>query len=126
MRKIKKFFRMLYALPAILTVLTASLITKAYADSNGSVIDTKAVSDTATQLKNAISAIAMPIGSVLIFGAVVMVAIKIIMTHNNPNKRSEAAGGLLWVAGGALILGLALMISGVIINIATNGTGTMR
>lgn len=117
---------MLYALPAILTVLTASLITKAYADSNGSVIDTKAVSDTATQLKNAISAIAMPIGSVLIFGAVVMVAIKIIMTHNNPNKRSEAAGGLLWVAGGALILGLALMISGVIINIATNGTGTMR
>ena len=43
----------------------------------------------------------------------------------NPNKRTESIGALAWVAGGFMLLGLALIISGIVLSIATNGSGGM-
>ena len=82
--------------------------------------------ETATQnIKNAVIKLAMPIGSVLMFVSIVIIAIKIIINANNPNKRSEGIGGLAWVAAGFMILSLALIISGIILSVATNGSGSM-
>lgn len=82
--------------------------------------------ETATQnIKDAIVKLAMPIGSVLMFVSIVIIAIKIIVNANNPNKRSEGIGGLAWIAAGFMILSLALIISGIILSVATNGSGSM-
>lgn len=82
--------------------------------------------ETATQnIKDAVIKLAMPIGSVLMFVAIVIIAIKIIVNANNPNKRTEGVGGLAWVAAGFMLLSLALIISGIVLSVATNGSGAM-
>ena len=82
--------------------------------------------ETATQnIKDAVIKIAMPIGTVLMFVSIVIIAIKLIVNANNPNKRSEGIGGLAWVAAGFMLLSLALIVSGIILSIATNGSGAM-
>ncbi len=82
--------------------------------------------ETATQnIKNAVIKLAMPIGSVLMFVSIVIIAIKLIVNANNPNKRAEGIGGLAWVAAGFMLLSLALIVSGIILSIATNGSGAM-
>lgn len=59
------------------------------------------------------------------FISIVIIAIKLIANSNNPTKRSEGIGGLAWVAAGFMLLSLAVIISGIILNIATNGSGNM-
>lgn len=79
--------------------------------------------DAATEnVKRVITSIAMPLGGVLIFASVVVAAIKMIANANNPQKRAESIGSLAWICGGGVILGASLIISGIIVNIATNGT----
>lgn len=82
--------------------------------------------ETATQnIRDAVIKLAMPVGSVLMFVSIVIIAIKLIVNANNPNKRSEGIGGLAWVAGGFMLLSLALIVSGIVLSIATNGSGAM-
>jgi len=82
--------------------------------------------ETATQnIKNAVVKLAMPIGSVLMFVSIVIIAIKLIVNANNPNKRAEGIGGLAWVAVGFMLLSLALIVSGIVLSVATNGSGSM-
>lgn len=88
-----------------------------------SVIPTGQINTVMQNIKNAISAIAMPIGSLCILASVILVGIRIIVMHYNPVGRSAALTSLLWVAVGSLVLGLAILITGGIINISTNNTG---
>ena len=82
--------------------------------------------ETATQnIRDAVIKLAMPVGSVLMFVSIVIIAIKLIVNANNPNKRSEGIGGLAWVAGGFVLLSLALIVSGIVLSVATNGSGAM-
>ena len=82
--------------------------------------------ETATQnIKDAVIKLAMPVGSVLMFVSIVIIAIKLIVNANNPNKRSEGIGGLAWVAAGFMLLSLALIVSGIVLSVATNGSGSM-
>ena len=67
----------------------------------------------------------MPLGGVLIFARVVVVALKMIANSNNPKKRSESIGILAWICGGGVIFVASLIIAGIIINIATNNTGSL-
>jgi len=62
---------------------------------------------------------------VLIFASIVIAAIKMIANANNPQKRAESIGSLAWICGGGVILGASLIISGIIINVATNNTGQL-
>lgn len=48
-----------------------------------------------------------------------------IVHSNNANKRSESIGSLAWVVAGTLLLGLSLIVSGIILSIATNGSGSL-
>lgn len=61
----------------------------------------------------------------LIFASVVVAAIKMIANANNPQKRAESIGSLAWICGGGVILGASLIIAGIIVNVATNGTETL-
>ena len=58
----------------------------------------------------------------LIFASIVIAAIKMIANANNPQKRAESIGSLAWICGGGVILGASLIIAGIIVNVATNGT----
>jgi len=62
---------------------------------------------------------------VLIFASVVVAALKMIANSNNPQKRSESIGSLAWICGGGVILGASLIIAGIIVNVATNGTESL-
>ena len=46
-----------------------------------------------------------------------------IVNSNNANKRSESVGSLAWVCAGTMLLGLSLIVSGIILSVATNGSG---
>ena len=48
-----------------------------------------------------------------------------IANSNNPQKRAESIGALAWICGGGVILGTSLIIAGIIINVATNNSGTL-
>ncbi len=88
-------------------------------------IGTAEVEQATSNIKRVISSIAMPLGGIIIFATVVLVGIKMIVNANNPQKRAESIGSLAWICGGAVVLGLSLIISGIIINIATNNTGSL-
>ena len=88
-------------------------------------IGTAEVEAATDNIKRVITSIAMPLGGVLIFASVVIVALKMIANANNPQKRAESIGALAWICGGGVILGASLIIAGIIINIATNNSGTL-
>lgn len=88
-------------------------------------IGTAEVEAATDNIKRVITSIAMPLGGVLIFASIVIVALKMIANANNPQKRAESIGALAWICGGGVILGASLVIAGIIINIATNNSGTL-
>lgn len=88
-------------------------------------ISTEEVQTATDNIKRVITSIAMPLGGVLIFASVVVAALKMIANSNNPQKRSESIGSLAWICGGGVILGASLIIAGIIINVATNNTGSL-
>ena len=105
---------------------TASLIfMKANVCFAASGIGTSEIDAATENIKRVITSIAMPLGGILIFASVVIAAIKMIANANNPQKRAESIGSLAWICGGGVILGASLIISGIIINIATNNTGSL-
>lgn len=107
------------------TIVTPIWIMLMNARTYATTIGTQEV-ETATQnIKDAVVKLAMPVGSVLMFVSIVIIAIKLIVNANNPNKRSEGIGGLAWVAAGFMLLSLALIVSGIVLSIATNGSGNM-
>lgn len=61
----------------------------------------------------------------LIFASVVITALRMITNANNPQKRADSIGSLVWICGGGVILGASLIIAGIIINIATNNSGSL-
>ena len=88
-------------------------------------LGTQEIAAATNNIQRAITSIAIPLGSVIIFASIVITAIKMIVNSNNPNKRSESIGSLAWITAGGVLLGLSLVIAGVILNIATNGTGSL-
>ena len=106
--------------------LTSPIITLILKTTNyATTIGTQEVETATRNIRDAVIKLAMPIGSVLMFISIVIIAIKLIINANNPNKRAEGIGGLAWVAAGFMLLSLALIISGIVLSVATNGSGSM-
>lgn len=118
LKKLKKLKFTMLSTPLFLTLMKV----RVYAETT---ISTKEVEDATNNIKNAVIKLAMPIGSILLFVSIVIIALKMIANSGNPNKRTESIGSLAWVVGGFMLLGLALIVSGIILSIATNGTGQM-
>lgn len=116
--KFNKLKWAIYSTPLFINLFNA----KVYAESSISTTEVKTATD---NIKNAVVKLAIPIGSVLMFVSIVIIALKMIANSGNPSKRTESIGSLAWVAGGFLLLGLALVVSGIVLSIATNGTGEM-
>ena len=83
------------------------------------------VEQATNNVKRAVTSIAMPVGALIILIAIIIASAKMIMYANNPQRRSESISSLAWILGGAIMLGLSIIITSVIINISTNGTGTL-
>lgn len=96
--------------------------TKVFAEGS---ISTAEVNQATENIKNAVIKLAMPIGGILVFVSIVIIALKMIVNSNNANKRSESIGSLAWVCAGTMLLGLSLIISGIILSVATNGGGAL-
>lgn len=45
-----------------------------------------------------------------------------LITHK---KELKVSGSLAWICGGGVILGASLIISGIIVNVATNNSGSL-
>lgn len=123
---LKKYKTNLLRIYEKLTILTTPVILAfmrggVYASS----ISTAEVETATENIKSAVVKLAMPIGSILMFVSIVIIALKMIANSGNPNKRTESIGSLAWVAGGFMLLGLALIVSGIVLSIATNGSGQM-
>lgn len=92
---------------------------------NASSVGTEQVATATENLQRVITSLAIPLGSVIIFASIVITALKMIFNANNPQKRGETIGSLAWIVGGGVLLGLSLVVAGIILNIATNGTGQL-
>lgn len=129
MNLVKNKQQVITKLKVIGTMITLFLIKAnmvfAAEDENTITIGTAEVKQATDNIQRVITSVAMPLGGVLIFASVVVAAIKMIANSNNPQKRAESIGSLAWICGGGVILGLSLIIAGIIINIATNNTGSL-
>ena len=123
-RRKKQIITKLKEIGAIFT-LFAMKTNLVFATEGGTSIGTAEVETATENIKRVITSIAMPLGGVLIFASVVIAAIKMIANSNNPQKRAESIGSLAWICGGGVVLGASLIIAGIIINIATNNTGSL-
>lgn len=108
---------------ALITTITLIAIKSNVCFAEG--IGTAEVQAATDNIKRVITSIAMPLGGILIFASIVVAALKMIANANNPQKRAESIGSLAWICGGGVILGASLIIAGIIINIATNNTGSL-
>lgn len=116
---IYKIRNKIWVIPATLMMIQ----TKVFA-AEGS-ISTAEVNQATENIKNAVIKLAMPIGGILVFVSIVIIALKMIVNSNNANKRSESIGSLAWVCAGTMLLGLSLIVSGIILSVATNGGGAL-
>jgi hypothetical protein len=73
----------------------------------------------AGMLVNLVTTIGIPIGGAILFLSVALMAIKLLFAglSGNPHKHAEAMGGLLWIGIGGVILGGALFIAGVFLEL---------
>ena len=110
---------------AIGTTITLFTLKSNVCLANNGAIGTAQVQTATENIERVITSIAMPLGGILIFASIVIAALKMIANANNPQKRAESIGSLAWICGGGVILGLSLIISGIVINIATNNTGSL-
>lgn len=128
MKLIKRKKQILTKLSSILTAISLFAIKSNICfatSSTSSGIGTAEVQTATDNIKRVITSIAMPLGGILIFASIVIAALKMIANANNPQKRAESIGSLAWICGGGVILGASLIIAGIIINVATNSTGSL-
>jgi hypothetical protein len=69
------------------------------------------------RVQDVILAVSAPTGFIFTLGGVILIALKLMTQHNNPNKRVETITGLPWLAGASIILGSALLITNIIISL---------
>lgn len=110
---------------SVATIPAAILILSNKVFATDATLGTQEVTTATENLQRVITSLAIPLGSVIIFASIVITALKMIFNSNNPNKRSESIGSLAWITGGGVLLGLSLVVAGIILNIATNGTGKL-
>ena len=113
-----KLLNKMWMIPTVMMLLSNKVL------ATGS-INTAEVNQATENIKNAVIKLAMPIGGILVFVSIVIIAFKMIVNSNNANKRSESIGALAWVCAGTMLLGLSLIVSGIILSIATNGGGSL-
>lgn len=119
MQKFKDVKSKILEVGTLTSAILFNISTKVLATGN-SAINTEQVNTITDKIKNAVTSLAMPIGSLLIFICVVLTAIRLAVNHNNPKARTENLSSLGWLVIAGLILGASLIIAGIIINVTSN------
>lgn len=115
----KNFFRKIKkALLYFEVWLTVTIPMTAFAGSNATAAPNSEAVNLKNELIQAVSSVAIPIGVALIFVGLTLSAIKIIVSHSNPSKRSQALEGVGWLIGGSIALGLITTIFGLVLSIS--------
>lgn len=70
--------------------------------------------EVANKVVDTLNSVLMPIGGVVIFVTIVIASFKIITTANKPQERAEAMTSLPYIVFGGIMLGAALMASGLV------------
>lgn len=94
-------------------------IAPAFAGSNFGPVQPGSATGLAQTIYDLVSTLGMPIGGSIIFGCVVIMAVKIAASglQGRAEKKAEAMGGLGYVLFGGILLGASLFIAGAIIGI---------
>lgn len=112
LKKLKeKFLAVTLACGAWLTVMTTIAMAE---NGNGGAVKAATAEDVSERIVTVLNDVLMPIGGLVIFVTVVIAAFKIITTANKPGDRAEAMASLPYIVGGGLLLGGAMMASGLI------------
>lgn len=119
MFRFKNFLNRIKAVYYALVIFTVNLIfaLPAYADDNE--IPDVDPGSFAGKIIGLIKDIGMPIGGAILFVSVCLIAVKLMISgfSSDARSRSEAMGGLIWVAGGGIILGAAMFLAGFFLGI---------
>lgn len=86
-------------------------------------IDIRTGADLGNKIKELVTNVGMPIGGAILFLAVVIVAVKLMLSGGKAQERAETMSGLMYVAIGGVLLGGALFFAGVILGI---GSGVFK
>lgn len=121
MQKLKKLKTKVLEIGICTSTFLFNAYTKVAAAPGSSAINTEQVETITGKIKDAVTSLAMPIGSLLIFICVVLTSIRLAISHNNPKARTENLSSLGWLVIAGLILGSSLIIAGIIINVTSNG-----
>lgn len=99
----------------VMAVLFTSVGTAGATGTEG--IDTVTPAEVFNRLRNVVDDVLTPLGGFLIFLSVVFVAFKLITTANKPQERADALASLPYIAGGGILLGAALLLTGFILGL---------
>lgn len=69
------------------------------------------------QLRVLVNSVVVPLGGFLIFVSICFAGFKLIITGNKPQERSEVLASLPYIAGGGIILGAAMVLTGFILGL---------
>ena len=106
--------RALFVLSSLLSVFVSSMASAE--ESYGGV----ALKDPATlgeKVTDIVRDVGMPLGGAVLFFSVCAVAVQIMLSRINPERRSEAMSGLMYVVLGGALLGGAMFIAGAILGL---------
>jgi hypothetical protein len=87
----------------------------AFAQTGG--ISERTTEEVSQRVVDLVKGITIPLGSALIFIAIVVTAFKIIATAGKPEERAKVLGSLPYILGGGVLLGGAVMAAGWIIGL---------
>lgn len=78
------------------------------------VVDPESFGEKITQL---VTDIGMPIGGGILFLSVVIIAIKLMITSSNAQKRTQVMEGFMYMGIGGAVLGGALFVAGLVLGL---------
>lgn len=110
MDKFKRILAVAFGTVNILALKSAAL-----AQTSG--ISQKTAEEVSTKVVELVKGVTIPLGSALIFIAIVVSAFKIIASASKPEERAKALGSMPYILGGGLLLGGAFVVAGWIIGL---------
>lgn len=77
----------------------------------------KTADEVANKLSDTIQSIVFPLGGLIVFVAVIIVAVKLITTAGKPKERAEAMESIPYIILGGLLLGGGMLIAGLVLKL---------
>lgn len=107
--------RLKKAVSAGAVMLTTAVVQAAAYAADTAGISERTAQEVGQRVVDIVKDVTMPLGSAVIFIAVVITAFKLIATAGKPEERGKVIGSIPYIIGGGVVLGAAILIAGWII-----------